>query len=59
MKVSLNQTGVGVQGKKLLILRGALKGDMTEEPFNLGFYLASEIVPVSGKMLWRIKTLSR
>lgn len=46
----MNQTGVGVQGKKLLILHGVLNGDMTTEgPFNLGFYLVSKIVPVSGK----------
>lgn len=50
MKIYLNQTGVGVQGKKLLILHGALKGDMKEkEPFDLGFCLVSKTVVVSRK----------
>lgn len=40
MNVCLNLSDEGVQGKKLLILCAIFsKGDMTEEPFNLGFYL--------------------
>ena len=50
MNICLNQSDEGVQGKKLLILCAIfLKGGMTEEPFNLGFYLWARLFWLVGK----------
>ena len=50
MKTYLNQTGVGGQGKKLLIIHGALEGDMKEKKlFDLGLCVVSKTVVVNRK----------